>query len=136
MVGFYTTNDAQSRKEVLNFLDDLDRMNKGKNVLHIIKKVRPVRSIDQNKRYWLVIKAICSVTGNLKDDQHEEYKEMFNGGESTADLDTEEFSAYAKEVEQHGKNFHGLKLKEPKDKDYERWMATVHEDYKKLINSI
>jgi len=134
----FKTNNAADRKSIIQYLDYLDRITAGRQEEFIsnIKKNKPVRSIDQNARYWVLITAICNHTGQIKDECHNDYKELFNDGESTKDLDTDEFSIFSKQCQEHAERFHGIVFRDPKDRDYELWSNLVKEDYKKMIRSI
>ena len=72
-----------------------------------IKKLRKIRTIDQNKMYWSILGCISEETGNEAEDLHTYFKRTYLGhkvrsvlGEkilivlSTTNLDTKEFSDY------------------------------------------
>jgi hypothetical protein len=98
------------RQRLLAFLKVIEI----KQPLHILIDVfRKDRSIQQNKRYWLLMDRIAMETGHEKDEIHEFCKEKFLGtrvieiaGEranvspSTRRLTVQEFRDYSEKVEQ------------------------------------
>lgn len=143
----FLTNDDKSLKQLAEYLDYLNKdKHKDKQVEYIIeiKKNRPVRSISANRYYRAVLLEIASAAGYTDDELHEFYKRKFHGkyvldeviGQSTGDMDTAEFSAYVKKVKQHGEEFFGVIIKDPKDKDYLLWEQLSKNKYDQMFNSI
>ena len=142
----FKTNNKQSADYLADYIGYLNEVHKGKEVAHSIeiKKHRPVRSVSANSYYWIVLQAIAAVSGDTENDLHEIYKIKFNGkdvrgiriGQSTADLDTADFSVYVKKVKEHGEAFFGVKILEPTDKYYSIWEQTTKERYNAMFSAI
>lgn len=142
----FKTNNDNSVKELANYLDYLNAKHKDKEVEYIfeIKLNKPVRSVSQNRYYRAILKEIASTAGYSDDQLHEFYKKKFNGkyvldeliGESTSNLDVIEFGNYIKKVKQHGEDFFGVTIKDPKDKDYAIWEQLSQNKYDQMINAI
>lgn len=148
MEYLFLTNDPDSRKKVLQSLDDLDERHKGKQVtiLANFKRNKPVRSTDQNSRYWAILTAIAAEIGETREGLHYSYAVMFipddhevNGQKiprSTKELKQDEFATYMKKIEQHAKEFHGVDIKRPEDNTYSMWERYHNNRYDAMFSAI
>jgi hypothetical protein len=131
-VFLYTAGDPNSHKELGRKLQELES---GKEYIIEVKKNRAIRSLSQNKYYWVILQIIAISTGEYdKDTLHDTCKKKFNGhwvhfpsgdeylGKSTSDLDSAEFTAYLNRVKQWALEEFNIIIPEPKDIDYKRWM--------------
>lgn len=143
----FTTNDEKSVKALSEYLNYLNTdKHKDKQVEYIIdiKKNKPIRSISANRYYRAILLEIASASGYTDDEIHEFYKRKFHGkyvldeviGQSTSNMDTAEFSNYVKKVKQHGEEFFGVIIKDPKDKDYLLWEQLSKNKYDQMFNAI
>ncbi len=142
----YNTNDQHSFNKIVDILNGMDEHHKGKIVTYRIdmKKNRPVRSLDQNAHYWVILTRIGAHTGYTKERLHEWYglefiPTEFNGKivpRSTTELDSEEMSTYIKKVMTHAEEIHGLTFPRPGDRDYANWERMSQNFYDDMFRSI
>jgi len=103
---------------------------KGKRVS--IKEHREIRTLSQNRLYFLYLKCIEDETGQDKDDLHFIFKSKYLqakniefGGEyhniikSTTELDTKQFTDYIEKIIVFASSELGIKLPDPKDLEFE-----------------
>lgn len=132
----YDTEQPESHTYLGKQLRELP---KGKYLI-TVKKHRIIRSLDQNKYYWAIIKIIGIHTGYDQDTLHELFKSMFNFieiklpngdirrvGQTTSDLDTDEFTRYINQVKQYGRDDFGCIIPEKQDVTYLQWMEIDNE---------
>lgn len=146
MTILFHTNDDASIVKLANYIQELNDRHVGKQITYTIeiKKNRPIRSLDQNRYYWAILKHIGAHTGYTTDDLHKFYKLEFNNKyvfgklieESTANLDSKEFTIYVNQVKEHAKSFHGIKFKELADKDYETWEQIGQHNYNQMFAAL
>lgn len=87
----------------------------------VVRTLRRPRTVDQNKRYWLIIGFIHEVTGEDRNALHEHCKAKFLGVDrhevqgrvyeiprSSAELNTKEFGEYMDQVEAWAVSFFGV----------------------------
>jgi CTP:phosphocholine cytidylyltransferase-like protein len=126
------------------YLKDKD---KGKQIEYLvtIKKNRPVRSVSANSYMWIVLQAIANHTGDTADDLHEFFKKKYLSkevqgeiiGQSTKNLDTNEFAIYLKKVKEFAKTILEVHyIPEPEDRAYNAWSQEVKEMYDKMFQSV
>ncbi|MFH0865771.1 MAG: hypothetical protein V1904_06225 [Bacteroidota bacterium] len=129
--------DLKRQLEAHQFLDEVLNWGKAR-----IEKVREVRSIRQNRLYWLHLTCIQQETGNDKELLHIyfakrflpiiEYK-MFNeiiyDRSSTADLDTVEFTHYLEKIQIFAQTELNIKLPNPEEQGWDEFF----EHYKDFI---
>jgi hypothetical protein len=135
--GLYDNRDEQSKLRFYQVLKDL----KPGEYIYQIKKNMPVRSNNQNRYYWAVLKVIAVKSGYTEDQLHEYYKKRYNGievlgeviGNTTGDLDTAEFKIYVSRVKEHGKDFFECVFVEPEDKDYSLWEQMTRTSYNSMF---
>lgn len=105
----YRAKDAQSHKEIGKALSELPE---AEYVIEI-KKKRQIRSLSANRYYHFILNVISVHTGHTHEELHEAMKLKFNGtmihfpkggsqmiGGSTANLETDQFTAYVNRVKQ------------------------------------
>lgn len=92
-----------------------------------VKQKRTVRTLPQNKLYWLWLTCIEVETGNNRMDLHELFKEMYILPEqkevfgkaieirSTTSLDTKCFKSYLDEIQIFASTELGITLPDPED---------------------
>lgn len=127
----YNAGDAESHKRLGQQLASLPP---GEYVVQI-KKNRPIRSMQANKYYHVILNIIAINTGHSHDELHEICKLKFNChmvdlpkgdsvliGKTTTDLDSTEFAGYVNRVKQWAQDEWGIIIPEPRDIDYARWM--------------
>ena len=129
----------QDRAKVIAYINALPD---GKTFEVEIKKKREMRSIPQNRLYWLWISCIMSETGNDKADLHKFFSEKYlpkNISEvfgeqvlktvSTTILDTKQFADYLERVQQFANAELGIVLPNPEDLHFQEF----YEMYKNFI---
>ena len=126
----YKAGDVESHKELGKKLQALDP---GEYCL-VIKRNRPIRSLNQNKYYHVILNIIAIETGHTHDELHEICKMKFNEkwvdlpggaqmiGRSTSELDSAEFTGYLNRVKQWALDGFNISIPEPRDIDYARWI--------------
>lgn len=139
----WRTNDIKSSENLYSHLNFLKAKAKGKCIDYLItiKQNRAVRSISQNSYYWIILQAIAAETGDTSENLHEWYKIQYNSiefrgvriGQSTTDLDTEEFTVYLNKVIAHARDFHNVYIPDPKDRAYSAWEQITKESYNALF---
>ncbi len=120
------------------------------NYLVEVKKNRPIRSLNANKYYHVIVNIIAIETGHTHEELHEALKMKFNSKKifierkekgmteaeqvaerlvpsmiipgSTADLDTAEFASYINRIKHWAAEELHIIIPEAKDIDYKRWM--------------
>jgi len=106
----------------------IDKLPEGKQYIVEIKQKRSIRSIQQNRLYWLWIACICDETGGDKDSVHSELGEMFLPKEqrkgiieireipvSTSSLNTLQFTNYLESINVFASSELGIVLPNPDD---------------------
>jgi hypothetical protein len=129
----------EDREKVKTYID---RLPDGKTFEVEIKQKREIRSIPQNKLYWLWLACIMNETGNDKIDLHKFFSEKYlphNINEifgeqvertiSTTILDTLQFTKYLERVQQFANTELGIVLPNPEDLH----LAEFYEQYKNFI---
>lgn len=119
----------------------IDKLPENKQFTVEIKQKRSIRSIQQNRLYWLWIACICDETGGDKDSVHDELGEMFLPKKqfkaitqivekpvSTTTLDTLEFTRYLGHVQIFASSELGIILPNPEDLYWEEF-AAKYQDY-------
>ncbi len=130
-IYLYKSKDAKSHKELGQKLQELPE---GEYVVEI-KKNRAIRSLNANKYYHAILNIAAIETGITHADLHEAMKYKFNSkviffpsggsqciGNSTANLDSGEFSGFVNRVKQYITDDLGINIPEAKDITYQRWM--------------
>lgn len=129
----------QDRLKVITYINNLPD---GKTFEVEIKKKREIRSLPQNRLYWLWLSCIMSETGNDKTDLHKFFSEKYlpkNIAEvfgeqilktvSTTILDTKQFTDYLDRVQQFANTELGIVLPNPEDLHFQEF----YEQYKYFI---
>lgn len=129
----------QDRAKVITYINALPD---GKTFEVEIKQKRPIRSIPQNKLYWLWLTCIMHETGNDKTDLHKFFSEKYLPknihevfGEqilktiSTTILDTKQFTDYLERVQQFANVELGIVLPNPEDLHWQEF----YEQYRNFI---
>jgi len=130
----YHPGNAEEHQRIGQYLRSLPPNENG----YIIEVTRnnPFRSISQNKYYWAILQIISISTGEFdKDKLHRICARKFNStienlpkGESivvtnsTADLDTAQFTAYVNRVKMWAREEFDIIIPEPKDMTHKLWM--------------
>lgn len=128
----YTSHSPESDNKLYKTLTEL----KAGSYIIEIKRNRPIRSLTANKYYWAILTIIATDTGEWDREQlHEVCKRKFNGkpvslpkggiemvGNSTSNLDSQEFAAYVSRVKQWAQNEWGTVIPEARDITYQLWM--------------
>lgn len=126
MKPFILTNPNDICK-LTNLLNDLDLSYKWKVVL---TKVKPIRSISQNKLYWSWLNLIADELGYDKEDLHLYFRQMFLGDKminwiripiSTAGLDTKQFTDYLEKIRKFAQDELNIRLPLPDDKYFDEF---------------
>ncbi len=120
----YRAGDATSHKMVGKTLSELPN---GQYVIEI-KKHRLIRSLSANRYYHFILNIISVHTGHSHEELHEAMKLKFNGqminfpkggsqmiGGSTANLETDQFTAYVNRVKQWALDEFSIALPEAGD---------------------
>lgn len=138
-IYLYKSKDAKSHKELGQKMQELPE---GDYVVEI-KKNRAIRSLNANKYYHAILNIIAIDTGHTHSELHEAMKLKFNCsviffpkggsqvvGNSTSNLDTQEFSGFVNRVKQWAMDEFGITIPEAKDITYQRWMEieTTYEE--------
>lgn len=105
----------------------IDRISADGKMQVDIKKVQSVRSIAQNRLYWMWVGIMAEETGHTRKEIHEHLKDEFlqpvitkvfgktiQSLPSTKDLKVGEFSTYLEKVEFHAGEF-DIRLPKPED---------------------
>ena len=129
----------QDRAKVKAYIDALPD---GKTFEVEIKKKREIRTLPQNRLYWLWLSCIMYETGNDKSDLHKFFSEKYlpkNIAEvfgeqiyktvSTTILDTKQFTDYLDRVQQFANTELGIVLPVPDDLHFQEF----YEQYKNFI---
>jgi hypothetical protein len=138
----WKTSDNTLKEKARKIFSDLD---KETEYLVIIKRNRPIRSIDHNSYYWIVIKIIAIHTGETKDRLHMLFKALFNSEQfvlpngdvmtipaTTSDKDSQEFYHYINKVKNWARAEFGVTIYEKEDLDYIKMME-IDNNYERLI---
>lgn len=125
------------RKEAIEFIDSVFEQDKKV----VINKHRDIRSLDQNRLYWLWLTCIQVETGNDKSDLHlffvdkflpYEVKEVFGisiaSQTSTTKLNTSEFRQYLDFIQVFCNSELSIDLPNPEDLRFEQF-KTFYENY-------
>jgi hypothetical protein len=121
----------------------VNRLPETKQYIIEIKVKREIRTIPQNRLYWLWLTCLMDETGEHKDNLHEYFKQYYLGTEeyfvfdkyrifvptSTTTLDTLQFTNYLNRIEQFAATELGIVLPRPED----RVWAEFYEKYKDFI---
>lgn len=118
----YKAKDERSHMEVGKALRELPEA----EYVISIKKKRQIRSLSQNRYYHFILNVISVHTGHTHEELHEAMKLKFNGtmihfpkggsqmiGGSTANMETDQFSAYLNRVKLFALEEFGINLPEP-----------------------
>ena len=146
MTILFTTNDDVSVQHLASKLSELNARYKDRQVQQLIeiKENRPIRSNDQNRYYWAILKEIGATSGYESDELHKMYGKKFIGhyvldelvARSTKDLDSREMTVYINQVKEHAKSFYNCTFPELKDKDYLKWESESRERYEDIFAAI
>lgn len=82
----------------------------------VVVRIEPAdeaRSLAQNRFYRSVLMRISAETGVAVNTLHEHYKEMFNGGRTTTELDRRAFATYVEQVMADAGSEHGVSFPAP-----------------------
>jgi hypothetical protein len=120
----------------------IEKLTEGKKYSVSISQKREIRTLPQNKLYWLWIACICDETGNDKDTLHEFFKmkfleggfvELFNDSfwmnGSTKRLNTKQFTNYLDLIQGFASAELGIVLPNPED----LYFADFYERYKDFV---
>lgn len=120
------------KKAVCEYIGKLD-ISRRQYTVKVAKKAE-IRTLSQNRLYYLWLNCISAETGNEVEDLHEYFKQKFIGvrsriiyGEnvvkaySTTDLNTEEFTAYLDKVQRWANVEQGIILPNPDDMYWEQF---------------
>lgn len=124
---------------------EMAKLEKGKTWLIQVKENMPVRSNDQNRYYFAILKIIASEAGyETTRELHEHCKLTFNGvirttrrgnqimvGGSTTDLNTKAFTAYVEKVKHWARHEWDCEFPEAEQAD-ERFYDAVDERFKMM----
>ena len=126
----YVLKNANDICHLTNLLNDLDLSIKWKVV---ITKVKPIRSIEQNKLMWSWLNCIANETKNSKDDLHLYFRSEFLGYKelqrfgkvpiSTTELDTKQFTDYLEKIRIYSRCELNIRLPLPEDKFFDDFYA-------------
>jgi hypothetical protein len=129
----------EDRLKVITYINNLPD---GKTFEVDIKQKREIRSVPQNKLYWLWLSCIMNETGNDKIDLHKFFSEKYLSknlhevfGEqvertiSTTILDTLQFSQYLERIQQFANATLGIVLPNPEDLHFQEF----YEQYRNFI---
>jgi hypothetical protein len=126
-----TIFNRYKKREAISYIEKLfDRDKKVK-----IEPVRRMRSVSQNRLYWLWIACLEHETGNSKEDLHSYFKQRYIEpmnkivfGEtiemrpSTKDLDTKYFTLYLDKIQQFAATDLKITLPNPSDRDFDEFL--------------
>jgi hypothetical protein len=120
------------KKAVCEYIGKLD-ISRRQYTVKVAKKAE-IRTLSQNRLYYLWLNCISDETGNDVEDLHEYFKLKFIGvrsriiyGEnvvkaySTTDLNTEQFKEYLDNVQRWANVEQGIILPNPEDKYWEQF---------------
>jgi hypothetical protein len=120
----------------------IEKLTEGKTYSVSISQKREVRTLPQNKLYWLWMRCISDETGNDKDDLHEFFKtkflgsvptqvlnEVFDKPRSTTKLNTKQFTNYLDLIQSFASAELGIILPNPED----LYFADFYERYKDFV---
>lgn len=138
-------NDDKGKASHRDIGKQLESLSDGQYVIEI-KKKKHIRSLDQNRYYFAILKLAAIHTAEYDIDRlHEVCKKKFNGelihfpkspieriGMSTANLDTAEFSGYVSRVKMWLRDEFGLTIPEKQDVNYQVW-ADIETNYEKIF---
>lgn len=123
------------------YINKLDLSN-GKTYNLAISVKRAIRSLSQNKLYWLWLTCIEHETGNEKETLHEYFKQEYLGRmsvpifgsevypcRSTTGLNTKEYTAYLNNIQVFASSELGVILPVPSDLHFQEF----YEHYKDLL---
>jgi len=121
----YTIQSAFDKQKIHQVIDQLSDQKKWSIS---IKIKREIRSLPQNRLYWLWLACICDETGGDRDEIHLELKRRFLplktvkglSGEvtkpiSTTELDTKQFTDYLEKIQIMMLRDYGITLPNPSD---------------------
>ena len=134
---FNTSNEVGRQKAVTYFKALL-----GFGKIINISEAKEIRTLNQNRLYWLYMACIEQETGNDADDLHEYFKIKFLGleakqvldgavyrGKSTTKLDTKQFTDYIEKIVRFASTELSIALPDPNDK----YFNDFYEQYKPFI---
>jgi hypothetical protein len=120
----------------------IEKLTEGKRYSVSITQKREVRTLPQNRLYWLWIACISDETGNDKDTLHEFFKDKFLGFESvkvfneifekplsTTKLNTKQFTNYLDLIQGFAGSELGIVLPNPED----LYFQDFYERYKDFV---
>jgi hypothetical protein len=124
-------------------VDYVNRLSDAKQYVVEIKVKREIRTIPQNRLYWLWLTCLMDETGEHKENLHEYFKQYYLGTTehvvfdkyrihvppSTTKLDTLQFTNYLNRIEQFAASELGIVLPRPEDAVW----AEFYEKYKDFI---
>ncbi len=135
----FKIKNAEDKKRVIAYIGALPENRKYEAN---IKQDRVIRTLPQNRLYWLWLGCICHETGNDKDYLHEYFgkkylpkKEMVIFGQmitrpvSTTSLDTKQFTDYLDRIQQFASAELGIVLPDPQS----QYWKEFYEQYKNFI---
>lgn len=117
-------NHPSDKQKVIDYIRKLP----DKKFIAKIERAKEIRSMSQNKLYWMWLSCIQADTGNFREDLHEEFSRMFlpkvtriyrdeeiEKPISTTKLDTKQFTDYLDRVQQFASVEFGCILPNPED---------------------
>ena len=123
-MNFKVTTKADKAKVVAY----IEKLPEGKSYNIAITQKKEVRTLPQNKLYWLWIACISDETGNDKENLHEFFKMKYLDGKfvelfsesfwmngSTKELDTKQFTHYLEAIQVFASSELGVILPNPED---------------------
>lgn len=141
----YTSGNANDHKKVGQLLRELPD---GQEYVIQIKRNRPVRSLSQNKYYFLCLNIIGLSTGHTTEELHEICKLKFNSdiihfpksgsqilGKTTSDLDSKEMTAYINRVKLWANDEFGIVIPEAQSMTNQRIME-IHNLYDDSVSGM
>lgn len=119
----------QSQSDKVKLISEIEKLDESKKYDVSIKVQRQIRSLPQNRLYWLKVSCICDETGSDKDQIHEELKKMFLPPKmvkslygflmdvpmSTTELDTKQFTDFLEKIDVFASSELGIVLPNPGD---------------------
>jgi len=123
----YILKNANDICHLTNLLNDLDMSFKWKVV---ITKVKPIRSLDQNKLYWSWLNCIANEIGETKEYLHDYFRENYLGYKigklgtsviSTTELDSKQFTDYLENIRTFVRDELNIRLPLPEDKFFDEF---------------
>jgi hypothetical protein len=123
----FLINNSDDICKITNILQMLDLNHKWKVQ---ITKVKPIRTISQNKLYWSWLNLIADELGDTKEYYHDHFREKYLGkycgklGDalfSTTTLDTKQFTDYLEKIRKFAHDELNIRLPLPDDKYFDEF---------------